>query len=203
MKALKQQADEKGDPQAKALLADIEREQLPQELAQCSEAARNDEDAADRADSLRRDLDAKLDVVETTLAWPKLVDNAEEEIRRTKEVVDKHGDADEKRALRVHIDEVHEAISLKDKAILTKRLDELDTLKITVLRKRPEFWAGVFLHLEDDKARFARFPEAQSLFAEGRRAIVNNQLSGLEGICRQLWALEPSTATEDIGLIRG
>jgi molecular chaperone DnaK len=199
---LRKQAQDKGDPQAQALLADIDREGLPQEVTQCTEAARTDEDAADRADALRRDLDAQLDEVETSLAWPKLVGEAQENMNRVKEVIELHGDVDDKRSLRVHLDEVQEAIRIKDKGMLTQRLDQLDGLKVRVLMKRPEFWVAVFYNIEEQKATFGGNAEALALFAEGRRAIVNSNTSSLEGICRKLWALEPSTAATpgNIGL---
>lgn len=205
--SLRKQADEKQDPQAKQIICEIEREHLPQELAQCADAAIHDLDAAGRADNLRRDLDARLDAVEAALEWPRLVDEAQEEIKRSRDVVEKAGDADDKRAIRVNVNEVEEAIQLKDKVMLRQRLEELEIFKISVLRKDPAFWGAIFLGLEQDKdgPRFCGRPEASRLFNEGRRAIMNNNLPALQDICRQLFAVggvSEEEAGSHIGLTR-
>lgn len=197
---LRQQAEQRGDSQAQKLIEDIEQEQLPQELDQCAQAAHHDQDAADRADNLRRGLDARLDAVEAALEWPKLQDEAREEITRSREVAEKHGDEADKRAMRVNIAEVEEALRLKDKAMLRHRLGEMETLKFSILRKMPEFWAGLFLNLEED-ARFRGNSEAQRLFGEGRRAILNNNMDALQGICRQLLSLVGSSEAAIAGNI--
>ncbi len=178
-----------GDQHAEAMISELEDQMLPQELDKTLQAANNDEDAADRAASLVKDLQARLDAVEDAVAWPRLVAEAEDVIREANDKVKKHGKPEDQRALRAHEDEVRSAITRKDEAHLKLCVEEMQGFMFRVWQNSSEFWLGLFSVLEQDKDNLSPRAEAERLLANARRAILSDDVSGLRSACQALMQL--------------
>ena len=188
---LKVKTADTGDPEAQQLLDGIAEEGADTELETLLRPAQAVQDYRDRAAKLLRDLQIQLDALESGLAWPAEVGEAEKNIQFATDIVEKHGSAADKDTLRELIQEVRVAIQRRDVALLKTRSNELVGFAGRVWMKVPEYWIGVFVWLQNEKAEMRDKAAATELFARGLRAIEMQDTDTLRNICQQLRSLLP------------
>jgi hypothetical protein len=70
-------------------------------------------------------------------------------------------------------------------------LDELQRLYWQILLRQPWFWFGLFERLKESRATMQDKAAAERLFAQGDRAMREQDLEALSAACRQLWRMLP------------
>jgi molecular chaperone DnaK len=188
---MREKARKTNEPRAMELLVRIDGERLEHEVDQALAASRNDQDSADKCASRLRDLQIALDSVDDALRWPELVAKAEDVIKLANEVVQQDGNVSDRTLLKTLVEEVREAITQHDEALLQTRQDELENFWIRIYRTTPQSVVGTFAYLEERKGLMADQAEAERLFAMGTRAMNQNDIDGLRAVNQQLRALLP------------
>lgn len=181
---------------AEAALSRIEDQQLLDHVNSLIEAAENDPDAVAQLDRRLRELAAAVDEVEDAVAWPLLLEKAEESRQGTERVVDEYGEVSDRNRLRSLKEELQRAIDTGDPDLLRRYIDELDTLHFQVVTRQPGFHVARFNWLVE-RAQSMRDPgQAEQIIAQGRRAINNNDVEALQAANRQLLSLLPRDVQE-------
>jgi len=198
LETLKQRAEDVGDRKAKAAVARLEEEQVVDTVQRQVAAAQADLDARGEADRKLLDLKAAVDSVESALEWPGLVQEARRQLESTREVVEAHGEPEEKERLETLAADIERAIAEERIELLRTRTEDLRDLGARVVVRRPEFWVGYFQYLEGQKNHMLDQTAAERLFAQGRRAIQVEPFDceALKAAVRQLIALLPPDERE-------
>lgn len=194
---IKQKVGGTGDEKAKEVLDQIENEQMLHEIENSLITAEEDRDSADKCQNRLLDLKSALDNAEDALEWPTLLNEAEEVIKNTNTIINEYGKPTDKQNLSVLEREIRQSMQLREPDLLRRKIDQLDGLRIRVLREQPGFWVGWFEYLEEMKADMRDRSEADQLFSKGRRAINNNDLDGLKATVSQLITLLPANQQQD------
>jgi molecular chaperone DnaK len=188
----RQKAEETGDPNAQRILTQrVDGERMVQNVETSLSAARGDADAGDKAQNRLLDLKIAVDEVENALEWPTLVKEAEAKLENARKIANDYGDDEGKRRFAQLEKETRAAIQGRDVDQVRRKLDELDTLAIRILVERPEFWVSFFQNLEERKSSMRDRAQADQLFAQGNRAMQNNDLPRLKAVVQQLLSLLP------------
>ena len=77
----------------------------------------------------------------------------------------------------------------------------MDSLRLSVLMARTEWWVDYFLHLEKMRDEMTNQAQAEQLFVQGRRAIESGagDIEGVKNACRQLLQLLPARQQQTVG----
>jgi hypothetical protein len=85
---------------------------------------------------------------------------------------------------------------------LTRRIENLDDLRMKVLRSKDEWWLDYLARLEEHQSNMTNQVLAEQLFAQARRSINNNDIEGVKSACRQLVQLLPTPQQKEVGRFR-
>jgi molecular chaperone DnaK len=176
----------------------LEGERLVERVEAAVGSASTDDDAANQAHDDLSKLQEAADRIEDALEWPALVARAEAELEVERQILGnpEYGVTKEERGLFAALEsELGRAIQLRDVALVKRKTNELDRLGIVIATRQPAFWVGQFRQLENRRATMRNQGEAQSLFAQGERAMRGNDLEGLKSAIRALAALLPDDST--------
>jgi molecular chaperone DnaK len=202
--AARSRAQDLGDKNALDILEQkVDGENMLDNVDTALAASKNDPDAADKAQNRLLDLKIAVDQVEDLLEMPVLLKDAEDKIKRGREIVSQYGDADNKKRLEQLERELRQAMQNREADQIRRKMDEIDTLVIIVLRERPEFWVGFFQHLEERKQYMTDQAQAQQLFTQGNRAIQGNDIARLKACVQQLLPLLPKEQQDEINDFTG
>jgi molecular chaperone DnaK len=203
---LRQKVKETCDPDAEKALFRIDGERMVHDVEAALAASTVDPDAADKCRSRLLDLRSALDEVGDRLEWPGLVADAEKEMeveRKIVQNVDFKVTSDEKNMFANLEREIRHAVSARDTDLLRRKIGEMDGLGLRILNRQPGFWVGRLEHLEKIKHTMTNQAQAENYLAQGRRAINNNDVEGLQAAVRQLIALLPAGEREQFsGVMR-
>jgi molecular chaperone DnaK len=181
------------DPRADKALRRISDEQMVDQVRSLLHAARGDPAEVTQCDNRLLDLKAAIDEVEDALEFPTLVEQARAELSDVKRWVASHGNPDEQGRLRILESELNSAIEARDEDLVKRRKEQIIALGFQVLDRQPGVWVARLEYLEQpaQRAKMRDPAMAEQLYAQGHRAINNNDLEGLKAAVRQLWSLLP------------
>jgi molecular chaperone DnaK len=180
-----------GIDQSNKGLGRIQDEGMVHEIETTLAAARVDPDAAEKCRKRLLDLEIATDEVEEAVKWPALVAAAEQNIVDTRKVVDDFGEKDDRTDFNSLERETRAAIAARDGELLQQKIDQLNSLYWRVALSQGGTWVALYRQIENNKSELRDPALAAQLFAQGRRAIDNNDIESLKSIVRQLYALRP------------
>lgn len=199
LEGVRKKAETMGDPKAQEALQRIDQERMEQNVEGSLAASRSDRDAADKADKRLRDLKSAVDEVEDALEWPGLLAEAEEEIESLKTVSQKYGNSGDKQNAASLERECRRSMEARDADLLRRKIREIAGLRLRILREQPGFWVAMLQHLEERKDRMRDRSQAEQYFAQGNRAILNNDVPSLKSAVQQLVSLLPADEQQAVG----
>lgn len=187
---LREKIEVASDPEAERIFTEIEQDQSREIIAQNLQEGGDDTRAFHRL----LDLRAKLDQIEDKLQIPMLEEEAAAETEDVSALISQFGEADDRRRFIEIKRELQTALKAQQKNIplIRERIDDLHTLKIQMLARRPEWWLGYFEYLERNEEEMTDRNLAARLITAGRREINNGQLENLQNLCMQLVNLLPA-----------
>ncbi|MDH4240110.1 MAG: Hsp70 family protein [Phycisphaerae bacterium] len=195
-----EQAKLAGSARADDLLKRIEDEQLVGQIDVPGMVTQQEEqEALDRCERRRIELDARLDEIEELINWPVLVAEAEAQIAGGRDIVKQYGDSQDAAAFSRLAEETKKAIGSRNTDSVRQKTGNLTQLIWQVLMKHPGWWVGQLEHLEKEyKGNMSNQAEADRLLAQGHRAITNQDVESLKTAVRQLWGLLPNEVVEQL-----
>lgn len=196
LQSLHQRAQAVGDRKAQAALAQVENEQLVETTKRQVAAAQGDPEARGEGDKKLLNLRAAVDSVESALEWPTLIQEARSQLVAAKDVVDQHGNAEERNRLRVIEGDIERAIAGERLDLLRAGVEDLRSLGVQVVVRQPGFWVGYLEYVQERRALMTDQVAAERLFAQAARAINNNDIEALKAAVRQLVGLLPPDEQE-------
>lgn len=197
---LRDRASRFRDDYAQKALAEIDREQILDQIERFYAAGNVDPSALVEAEERLRALKVKIDAVEDALQWPVLQQEAEDKLEECKRTVNAHGDQRDRLRLQSLEADLRKALAGRQIDRVKQLVSEVSSLSIQVDARRPEFWMGVFSHLEEREGLMRDRAQASQLLSVGRRAINSNDVEGLKAVCRQLIGLLPADEAAKSGL---
>ena len=183
-------ADAEGES-AEELVQNVEDSPLMQEVKEAVAAAKGDPDAAAKCERRLLELKLKLDEAADALEWPALVADVRKELEDLDVVVERHGSHDQKDKAAELSQEVDDIIAERKMDRLRKKLDQVLRLYWEIIFAQPGFWVNQMPRMEKEQARMTDQTRAARLLDQGRDCIAKNNITGLQSIVRQLWALLP------------
>lgn len=191
---LREKIEVSPNPEAERIFTEIEQDQSREIIAQNLQESGNDDTGQLEAFNRLLDLRAKLDQIEDKLQIPMLEEEAAAETEDVSNLISQFGEADDRRRFIDIKRELQSALKAQQKNIplIRERLDDLHTLKIQMLARRPEWWLGYFEYLEGNEEEMTDRNLAARLITAGRREINNGQLENLQNLCMQLANLLPA-----------
>jgi molecular chaperone DnaK len=189
-----------GDQKTAPILERIEGERILEDVESSLDAAAVDRDAADKAQNRLLELKASVDELEEALEIPTLLAEARQLIEWTKEIVSKWGTDEDHPKLRTLLAELKSTMEARtpNPADLTRRIENLDKLRMRILWSKDEWWLDYLARLEEYKENMANQPLADQLFSQARRSISNNDIEGVKSACRQLVQLVPEAQQRSV-----
>ena len=191
-----EQAAALGGQEVRQILKRIEDEKSVADIEHSIDAATTDEDAAQKCEARLHQLSALLYEAEDLLELPQLVVQANAEISVVEQVVGEYGDQRERGLLTTLVAETRQAIEHRSPEELRTRTERLTGLRFAVLGRQPAFWVSYLDYLEKEQASIPDQKAATQLLAQGRKAINDNDLTGLQAAVRQLLNLLPEDKQE-------
>ena len=176
--------------QAKEALDRIDRERIPQQVADLLSTAESPEVAVECEFRLL-DLKAAIDKVEEVVEWPTLVEEAQSNLAEARRVVEQYGEEEDRAKLQARESELQKAISSDDADLLRRKSEEVQSHGAMVSLRRPGPWIEYFRDLEELEDVMTDSGLAEQLLARGRRAVAENDLEALKAVVRQLIPLLP------------
>ncbi len=176
---------------ATAILSQIEDQQLISQIDTLTEAAESDPEAIAQLDRRLRELAAAVDAAEDAVAWPELLEKAEASRKDAEAEANENGTENDRRVLRVLLEENRHAAEAMDPELLRRNINELDSLWYEIVERKPGFHLGRFEWLVDRMSSMRDPAQAERIVTQGRRAISNNDVDALKAANRQLLAMLP------------
>jgi molecular chaperone DnaK len=172
-------------------------DELEQQIDRSIEAAKDDADAIAEVDRKLRELGARIDEVEDSIEWPKMLEEAEESRADAQHIVEEYGKSADKSRLQELENTLRQAFDSMDAELLRRCIDDLDILRIDVLNKQPGFHLARFDWLVEQKETMRDTAQAEQIISLGRRALGNNDIEALLAANRQLLSLLPEVKREE------
>lgn len=194
----REKAEHTNNPKAKQALAKIEQEQIVQEVESLSEASEADPGAAHQFQNELNNLEEATDDLEDAAEWPNLLQEVEEQLQSTRQVVDEDGTAEETQNLQTLEEEMQKAIDSGNPDILREHIEQIRSIGMQIVLRKPEIWIYWLQDLEKQTASMTDVAQAERLFEQGRRAVNNEDFESLKAAVQQLFALLPREQQEEI-----
>jgi hypothetical protein len=142
-----------------------------------------------------------MDQVEDALEIPGLLADAQQMIVWTQQVIDKWGSPDEQQKFRTLLGEMRATMEARvlNAEDLTRRIDNLDDLRMKIQVSKDEWWTDYFGVLEENLAHMTNQELAEQLFTLGRRSVFNGDIAGVRSACQQLFQLLPERQQRSVG----
>jgi molecular chaperone DnaK len=193
-----------GDTKATPILERIQDERIFEDVENSLDAAAVDRDAADKAQNRLLELKATVDELEDALEIPTLLAEAQQIIEWTQEIVDKWGKPEDQPKFRMLLGELKATMEARvlNPSDLRRRTDNLDDLRMRILRSKDEWWLDYLAHLEEYGGDMTNQVLAEQLFTQARRSIGNNDIDGVKSACQQLVQLLPARQQQSVGRFR-
>jgi molecular chaperone DnaK len=193
-----------GDQKATPILARIEGERILEDVESSLDAAAVDRDAADKAQNRLLELKATVDELEDALEIPTLLAEANQIIEWTEEVVNKWGKPNDQPKFRMLLAELKTTMEARvlNPFDFNRRIENLDELRVGILRSKDEWWLDYLARLEERKEDMTNPALVEQLFAQARRSINNNDIDGVKSACHQLYQLLPVRQQQTVGRFR-
>lgn len=192
LEAIRKKAEQARDPKAQEALARIDGERMQHDVEASLAAASTDREAQDKCDKSLRKLKSAVDEVEDALEWPGLVTEAEEEMESLKTVAQNYGNSSDKQMAATLERDTRQAMERRDTELLRRKIAEMAGVRFRILREQPGFWVALLQQLEGRKAHMREPGQAEQYFAQGNRAILNNDVPSLKSAVQQLIGLLPA-----------
>jgi len=183
---------------AKEALSDNDAQGRIDEIEASLSAAESDGEASSRCQKEILSLQSHIDTIEDELEWPSRISEAEEKIEAGSQIVKEHGTSDDKRIFKSLVSEIGESISSHEPDLLIQKMDALDSLVMPILLKRPEIWVSWFNQIVEKESHMKDRNLAKQLIPQGRRAIDDSDLDGLQAVVRQLMSLLPADEQQEV-----
>ena len=168
---------------AEALLEDLE--------GQLDAAQAGDADAAQQAWRGLLDLQTLLDEGYDALAWPELEAEATRSLNYARGWVIGEGGEPERKHYAQLEKELGEALTARRGELVEDKARELRILGSNIALRQDWVWRAEFETLASDASSFTDLPRARALVDEGRKALREDDLSGLKSVVHKLWDLSP------------
>ncbi|MCG3144188.1 MAG: Chaperone protein DnaK [Gammaproteobacteria bacterium] len=194
---ISEKAYELGNSEADRILLQIEEEQVERDIQEALTASEADANAASTCQTRLLTLKSMLDDIEDALERPSLLAEAEEWLQKTRQAVQHHGEASERRRFVSLEQETQRAIEAQDIDQLRRKIDDLKEIYYRIARRQPDFWVGWLNYLESQRERMREQHKAEQLFARADRAISENELPVLASSVRQLLDLLPEEERQE------
>jgi len=186
-----------GNSEAEQILLQIAEEQVERDIQEHLRASETDPNAASTCQTRLLALKVMLDSIEDALEWPSLHAEAERWLQKTKQVVQSHGEASERRRFVSLEQETRRALETRDIDQMRRKIDDLQEIYYRISRRQPDFWIGWLNYMKGERDQMSEPHKADQLFARADRAMSENDLTILESSVRQLWALLPEEEQQE------
>lgn len=203
MNRLKQEALNANAPKAEAALKQIETENLLEEIEENASMMLSSEDAADRTTSLLIQLKGSLDDVSYKLEWPSIISDLKEAKEFAEGIVRDFGDNNDASRLQELLSETKAAYEVQDALLIKLSIQKIRDFAYSIYIKQPEAWVGYFEYLNDFRSDMTDQAIADKLFAQGNRALNENDVEGLKAAVKQLIDLLPEEQQEEAKIYKG
>jgi molecular chaperone DnaK len=173
-------------------LTSLEDSPLMQEIRESLAAAKGDPDAAAKCEKRMLELKLKLDEAANALEWPALVAEARTELGHLNNVIEQHGNDEQRQSAAKLATEIDFFIQEHHHDQLRKRIKLVDELYWEIVFAQPFFWVNQIQRMEKEIENMSDPARAARLLDQGRDAISRNNFVGLQNVIRQMWDLLPS-----------
>jgi molecular chaperone DnaK len=173
-------------------LTSLEDSPLMQEIRESLAAAKGDPDAAAKCEKRMLELKLKLDEAANALEWPALVAEARTELGHLNNVIEQHGNDEQRQSAAKLATEIDFFIQEHHHDQLRKRIKLVDELYWEIVFAQPFFWVNQIQRMEKELEKMSDPARAARLLDQGRDAISRNNFVGLQNVIRQMWDLLPS-----------
>jgi len=197
LERIRKEAAVLSDSAHRSVLHEIAQEDLVEHARQSVDRAKDDPSTAHEGHRHILKLRAKLDRAAEQAHWPTQVKEAREMLGYTREIVEAQGSPTEIDALREQQIALEKAISSQDVHGLRRATELLGAIRWQVLQRDGPWWAQYFQFLEENEASMTDPGLATRLFAQGRKAIQQDDLVSLKAACRQLNGLLPEESQDE------
>jgi molecular chaperone DnaK len=177
------------NPKLAEVLNDLNREEPIESIERLLVSADDDENAR-TCETRLLDLKAAVRKMEVQIQFPKLVQEATDEIELVNQTLEAHGTAEDQSLAQLLIQEVELAIRADD-TTLERKIVKLFQFRIRILMRTPGYWVGYRDYLLDRKTEMLDATQAELWFSHAGRAINNGDIEALRSACNQLRALLP------------
>ncbi len=198
LKGLRNNAHEVDDNKIDAALDEVDSSGKLEEIERLIEDAKADPDAANIAEKRLLEIKVRIDRAEDALKWPALVNQANQALDQLDEMVNEHGDDDQKERAIEFRKEIEDLIKQKRSEPLRRKIEQAFSLYREMLFKQPGFWLGYFNHLIDQRGKMKDQDAAERLIDRGQEFIANGNVQGLRSVVSQLLGLLPDDVAEQI-----
>lgn len=154
-------------------------------------------DDRQRADRERKNAAEGLERIITALELPRAVSEFEGAVEWATEVIETHGNAEDKELLAALVSEGQEASAENNLSRLRAKKSDILLRTWQVLFRIPDFWIGTFQDMNANRHKFTDLVGAEVLLAQGRSALARQDLETLKGVVWQLWDLYPDGSKQE------
>jgi molecular chaperone DnaK len=194
---VEKKAHEVGDSEIHQCLQKINKENIENNLDTLLTASAIDPEAAHACKKQLLNFKAAIDELEGSIELPMLLAEAKKAIKFTKDIVQEHGNDNDKQNFKILEQETYKAMEKNNKDFLQTKISELREIGFGILRQQSGFWVDWFQYLENEKGSMRDQSQVDHLLNQGRRAMENQDLQALQGVVRQLFALLPVDKQRD------
>lgn len=195
---LRKKAHDTAHPPALELWRGIDREQWLSEIDRSLTAARVDGDAADKCQNLILELKNRLDEIELTLEWPLLAGEAYQLLQQAQILTQNKKFAEYRSAFKMLHEEIETHLEARNAHDLQLNVKKLKEFYFQIVSQEPDYWKDYFYYLLDNKEKMDDLQTAGRLFAQGYRAIEEDDIDLLESSVRHLVSLLPRAEQIDV-----
>lgn len=196
---IREKAKQTASPAAASSLARVEQERMLEQVDAALGAVNDDPDAAAVAESRLLDLQRTLDEAEAAVEWPALVQEATQTRDQCREVVNQFGKQSDKERLALLDREAQSAMESKDADLLRRKVEDLNTHRLLVLKEQPGWWVGIFEVMKSLKSDMRDQSAASRAIQAGTQAIARNDVAGLRDAVSTLAGLLPEAVRQEKG----
>ncbi len=186
LEGLQARSAELGDESPKELIGTVGAQVSALEGSLPSAAA--DLDAAERCQSLLLEVQESIDRIEENLEWPEAVSDSKRAVASAQNIVDRWGDAGERKQLETLKDQI---VAAPDLETLRGRTEQVRVLARSIGDRRPEWWISILADLLDEQRNMTDRDMAQQIFLKAAEYAEKKDVDGLKACVRQLIQLLP------------
>jgi len=199
---LRTSAETVGSSSARQRLTKLEEEGAVESAREEARRARVEAGAARASEESLRNLQAELDDVEDAVQLPGLLSELREAVDECADLVDRSGQADDRRELADLQSRARTAIEDEDPVGARKQLDRARGFLFDLLRRGPEWDLTLFYMLRDMRQELQPTARADALIQEGEQAIAAGDRHAVAGVNERLRRLIPPDVPDPVGGVK-